>query len=153
MMLSLKLKRTLRIGIAIMALPFLSLAQSNRPLANHQALCVKDVKASAKFYAEVLQFDRMANPFSGPSIIWFKTGPKTELHLIQGDCSGATHFRNVHMSFSVASLDDYMKHLDKFNIKYDSSQGEKKPQVRGDGVKQIYFQDPDGYWIEINDAK
>jgi lactoylglutathione lyase len=24
---------------------------------------------------------------------------------------------------------------------------------RVDGVKQIYFKDPDGYWIEINDAK
>jgi lactoylglutathione lyase len=24
---------------------------------------------------------------------------------------------------------------------------------RVDGVKQIWFQDPDGYWIEINDAK
>ena len=22
-----------------------------------------------------------------------------------------------------------------------------------DGVKQIYFKDPDGYWIEINDAR
>ena len=21
------------------------------------------------------------------------------------------------------------------------------------GVKQIYFQDPDGYWIEVNDHK
>jgi lactoylglutathione lyase len=25
--------------------------------------------------------------------------------------------------------------------------------TRVDGVKQIYFKDPDGYWIEINDAK
>jgi catechol-2,3-dioxygenase len=25
--------------------------------------------------------------------------------------------------------------------------------VRPDGVKQIYFQDPEGYWIEINDDK
>jgi lactoylglutathione lyase len=23
--------------------------------------------------------------------------------------------------------------------------------VRVDGVKQIYFQDPDGHWLEIND--
>tara|TARA_R110000868_G_scaffold1389_10_gene10744 strand:+ start:3320 stop:3502 length:183 start_codon:yes stop_codon:yes gene_type:complete len=24
---------------------------------------------------------------------------------------------------------------------------------RPDGVKQIYLQDPDGYWIEVNSAK
>jgi lactoylglutathione lyase len=30
--------------------------------------------------------------------------------------------------------------------------GRDVPQVRSDGVKQIFVQDPDGYWIEINDA-
>jgi len=25
--------------------------------------------------------------------------------------------------------------------------------VRPDGVRQIYFQDPDGYWLEVNDSK
>ncbi len=24
--------------------------------------------------------------------------------------------------------------------------------VRTDGVRQIFFRDPDGYWIEVNDA-
>ena len=24
---------------------------------------------------------------------------------------------------------------------------------RPDGVKQVYFQDPDGYWIEVNDGR
>ena len=25
-----------------------------------------------------------------------------------------------------------------------------KINIRADGVKQIYFQDPDGYWLEVN---
>jgi lactoylglutathione lyase len=25
-----------------------------------------------------------------------------------------------------------------------------KINIRADGVKQIFFQDPDGYWIEVN---
>ncbi|RYZ97003.1 MAG: VOC family protein [Sphingobacteriaceae bacterium] len=143
------------LGLMLLSISFTGYAQilGSRPQANHQALCVKDVKASEQFYSEVLQLEKMESPFNGSSIRWLKTGPSTELHLIQGDCSGAIHFRNVHMSYRVASLDDFMKHLDKFNIKYDSSAGPKKVQVRGDGVKQIYFQDPDGYWIEINDAK
>ncbi|RYD91450.1 MAG: VOC family protein [Sphingobacteriales bacterium] len=148
-------KPTFCLGLlALLSIPFAGFAQSPdiKPRANHQALCVKDVNASFKFYNEVLLLDKMESPFNN-MIIWLKTGPKTELHLIQGDCSGATHFRNVHMSFSVASLEGYMKHLDKFNIKYDSSAGDKKAQTRSDGVHQIYFQDPDGYWIELNDAK
>ena len=30
--------------------------------------------------------------------------------------------------------------------------GNHSPQVRSDGVRQIFIQDPDGYWIEVNDA-
>lgn len=151
------MNRTIKLIICLLALgiPYKSFSQATdiKPQANHQALCVKDLDASVKFYSEVILLERMNSPFNNASIQWLKTGPKTELHLIKGDCSGATHFRNVHMSFAVPSLDGYMKHLDKYNIKYDSAAGEKKPQIRGDGVHQIYFQDPDGYWIEINDAK
>ena len=44
-------------------------------------------------------------------------------------------------------LDKYQ--IDRINMKGDS----KSPTVRPDGVSQIYFQDPDGYWLEVNDAK
>ena len=27
---------------------------------------------------------------------------------------------------------------------------ENKIQIRNDGYKQIFFQDPQGYWIEVN---
>ena len=25
-----------------------------------------------------------------------------------------------------------------------------KINIRADGIKQVYFQDPNGYWIEVN---
>lgn len=31
-------------------------------------------------------------------------------------------------------------------------EGKREIQTRPDGVQQIFVQDPDGYWIEINDA-
>ena len=44
--------------------------------------------------------------------------------------------------------------LKKNNIPFESWAGEKNTYTnRVDGVKQIYFKDPDGYWIEINDAR
>jgi lactoylglutathione lyase len=44
--------------------------------------------------------------------------------------------------------------LKKANIPFEDWAGKSGAiTLRVDGVKQIYFQDPDGYWIEINDAK
>ena len=39
-------------------------------------------------------------------------------------------------------------------VRYVNFKGEeRKMTTRPDGVKQVYFQDPDGYWIEVNDDK
>lgn len=38
-------------------------------------------------------------------------------------------------------------------VKVRSRAGEGKVTLRSDGEHQIYFQDPDGYWIEVNDRK
>jgi lactoylglutathione lyase len=52
----------------------------------------------------------------------------------------------------VASIDDFIANLKKNNIEYENWAGEKNTVTkRVDGIKQIYFRDPDGYWIEIND--
>jgi len=56
--------------------------------------------------------------------------------------------------FTVPSVEAFIPGLKKNNIPYENWAGEKSDvTLRVDGVKQIYFQDPDGYWIEINDAK
>jgi lactoylglutathione lyase len=49
-------------------------------------------------------------------------------------------------------MDDFIATLDKHNIDRINWVGDsKEPTLRVDGVKQIYFQDPDGYWVEVND--
>jgi lactoylglutathione lyase len=53
----------------------------------------------------------------------------------------------------VASLDVFMAHLDALHVKYANFAGDAKVTARPDGIKQIYFQDPDGYWIEVNDNR
>ncbi len=54
----------------------------------------------------------------------------------------------------MVSLSGFITHLEKLNVAYTNLKGDSKiPTARIDGVKQIYLQDPDGYWIEINDAK
>ena len=42
--------------------------------------------------------------------------------------------------------------LKEKNVYFESWNGKKNSfEKRWDGVKQIYFQDPEGNWIEINE--
>jgi lactoylglutathione lyase len=48
-------------------------------------------------------------------------------------------------------MEDFIANLNKNKVSYENWTGEPgKITVRPDGVQQIYFKDPDGYWIEIN---
>ena len=59
----------------------------------------------------------------------------------------------LHIAYAVKEYDGYFCFLNKKGIAYSNFSGErKKIWIRPDGVKHVYFQDPDGYWIEINDA-
>jgi lactoylglutathione lyase len=129
-------------------------AQENQPGVNHVAICVQNLKASVAFYDDVMQLKKISNPFRDTVHQWYRIGPGVALHVIQGGCPKVAHDVNNHLCFNVASLEDFIKHLDKLNIQYgDFSGNSKKIVLRADGVKQIYFQDPDGYWIEVNNAK
>ena len=112
------------------------------------------LKKTASFYSTVLQLQRIHHPFNDTLHAWFKIGPGLALHIIQGNCPETVHDISIHLCFSVPSLDAFIKHLDQLNVMYFSWTGEpKKIQKRADGVLQIYFKDPDGFWIEVNDAK
>lgn len=83
-----------------------------------------------------------------------KIGEHSQLHIVQGAKEIIPHDINIHLAFTVPSVEDFAKRLDEKNIKYGNfTQNAKEILLRPDGIKQIYFQDPDGYWIEINDDK
>lgn len=121
---------------------------------NHLAIYVVDLETSSTFYRDVMQLQEIPEPFHDNQHTWFKTGEHNQLHVISGAKEKMPHDVSVHMSFSVPSMETFTKHLDSLHIKYgNSSQTSSAPQVRADGIKQIYLQDPDGYWIEVNDDK
>jgi lactoylglutathione lyase len=143
--------------LAIM-LPYLGYSQNtgnaNQPVFNHAALCAKDLNKTAAFYSTVLQLQKIHHPFNDTLHVWFKIGEGLALHVIQGNCPQTVHDISIHLCFSVPNLALFMKHLDELNVKYGNWNGEaKQVQTRPDGVHQIYLQDPDGFWIEVNDAK
>ena len=119
---------------------------------NHIAVYVHDLEKSTAFYQDVLGFKQIPEPFHDGRHTWFSLAPGGQFHLIQGAGTGTTHDKNDHLCFSVPSVEAFIANLNKHGIEYTNWPGTAKaPTVRVDGVKQIYFQDPDGHWIEIND--
>ena len=129
-------------------------AQRKAAVLNHMAIYVVDLKKSTAFYQNIIQIDTVPEPFHDGKHTWFKVGTYSTLHIIEGAKEPVVHDKSHHMCFSVPSLEAFMARLDKENIFYTNLKGDgKTPNVRVDGVKQIYLKDPDGYWLEINNEK
>lgn len=119
---------------------------------NHIAIYVNDLEKSSVFCEEVLGLTQIPEPFNDGRHTWFTLGSAGQLHLIQGAKEGINHDKNSHLCFRVKSIDEFVQNLDNYKIDRENWVGDsKEPNVRVDGVKQIYFQDPDGYWLEVND--
>ena len=120
---------------------------------DHQALIVEDIDASRDFYRDILLMEEIENKAGdNPPKRWLKNAEGVEMHLIEGKTKKLKHIKSVHMAFSVKNMIDFMNHLKIQNIEFGSWSGEIGTYgLRDDGVKQIYLQDPTGFWIEINE--
>jgi lactoylglutathione lyase len=134
----------------MIAMPKLLSAQS-KPVLNHVAVYVKDLKVSTAFYSDVIGLDTIPEPFHDGKHTWYGVSESSHLHLIQGAKEITKHDKNTHLCFSVPSIEEMIARLNKNKIPYESWTGEKMSvTTRVDGIRQLYFVDPDGYWIEIN---
>ncbi|WP_143307559.1 VOC family protein [Chitinophaga vietnamensis] len=122
------------------------------PTVNHVAVYVVDLAKSTAFYRDVIGLEPMDEPFKDGRHSWFKVGPHSQVHIISGAAGVATHDKNAHLCFSVPSMKDFIANLEKHQVPFEDWPGHPGAiNKRVDGVQQIYFKDPDGYWIEIND--
>lgn len=120
---------------------------------NHIALYVVDVQKTADFYKKLLLLPELPEPFKDGRHVWLRIGPHSQLHIIQGN-KAQDHDINTHLAFSVPDLAKFMAHLDKLGVRYGNWKSEARQTTpRPDGVKQIYLQDPDNFWVEVNDDK
>ena len=140
--------------LAITALSYTASGQKKSPSLNHIAFHVMDLKKSTAFYRDIIGIDTMPEPFHDGRHTWFTIGEHSQLHLIAGATKITEHEKDTHLCFTVQSIDEVIARLEKSNINYTNWAGTgKTPTIRVDGVKQIYLQDPDGYWLEINTDK
>jgi|TARA_B110000093_G_scaffold166245_1_gene191451 lactoylglutathione lyase len=119
---------------------------------NHLALSVIDADQSAEFYKKTLNLKEITNKTENNQIRWLSLGEGKELHLLSFPNDEIKVNRAVHLALTISDFDAFIKKLDAMKVNYSDWMGEipNKINIRADGIKQVYFQDPNGYWIEVN---
>lgn len=129
-------------------------AQGFKTRINHTAVFVVDLKKSTAFYTEMLGLDTIPEPFHDGKHTWLRIGPGAAMHIIEGAPERKQYYKNQHTCFSVESVTAFTEKLKKAGIAFEDVSGKQGAiTTRIDGVHQIWLQDPDGYWLEINDAR
>jgi lactoylglutathione lyase len=129
-------------------------AQTQKASINHIAIFVVNAKTSAGFYQNIIGLDTVPEPFHDGKHFWLRVGTGVTMHIIEGAEKKKEYYKNQHTCFSVASVEVFIETLKKKNIPFEDRDGTKSAfTIRVDNVKQLWLQDPDGYWVEINDAK
>lgn len=120
---------------------------------NHIAVHVSDLKKSMDFYTEVLALKEIEEPFKDGLHAWYDIGGGAALHLIEAPNITKELSKVNHLCFSIPDMAAFVQNMKSKNYPFESWAGVVGEITdRVDGVKQIYIRDPDGYWLEINDA-
>ena len=121
---------------------------------DHQSLVVTDLVKTGDFYRDILKLKEIPHPDKKPGFRWFQIRGNSQLHLIKKDIIEFKKDKSIHLCLSTQNLELMIEHLIANEVDFYNWPGQKGSVTdRSDGVKQIYIQDPDGYWIEINTAK
>lgn len=136
--------------IALTLLAFSAFGQKIK--VNHIAVHVSELERSMDFYQNVLALVEIEEPFKDGLHAWYDIGGGAALHLIEGPNIPKMISKVNHLCFSIPDMASFVQNMQNKKYPFESWAGVKGEITnRVDGVKQIYIQDPDGYWIEIND--
>lgn len=118
---------------------------------NHVAISVSDADRSAAFYRDVLGLDEIVNRTEVEGIRWLSLGEGKELHLISVLREPVSLNKAVHFALTTTEFDGFVDLLRDSQVEFSNWAGDAgEIAIRADGARQVFFQDPDGYWIEVN---
>jgi catechol 2,3-dioxygenase-like lactoylglutathione lyase family enzyme len=148
------MKKIICIATALICSTLLQAQDTFNFTFNHMALSVKDVHASADFYKKVFQLTEITNRTGHPARRWFSLGEDKELHLLSDIKEPVTINKAVHLALTTKNFDAFVNKLREMKIKFSDWPGTPDVvNIRADGIKQVFLQDIDGYWIEVNSVK
>jgi catechol 2,3-dioxygenase-like lactoylglutathione lyase family enzyme len=113
---------------------------------HHVSLVTRDTQASRAFYCDVLGFRELERPnFNFPGAWLYNYG--LQIHLIENPRAEGERNENIdsradHIAFHVEDDSDVLAILEQHGIPC-------RRQVNAGGIRQTFFQDPDGHHIEI----
>lgn len=120
---------------------------------DHYAINVSDLDRSVAFYQKYFFVKEIYDGTEKDHIRWFSLGNNQELHIITVEDLDINVPKGIHMALTTPDLNKYIKYLNENNTEYfDWPGASMQVSTRPDNIKQIYIEDPDGYWIEINDG-
>ncbi|CAN5399216.1 hypothetical protein BH23BAC3_BH23BAC3_18500 [soil metagenome] len=120
---------------------------------DHYTIKVKNLETSVDFYRSILGLSEIENRTRKEYIRWFSLGEHRELHVVEREVDDIVTNIGVHLALKLSDLDPFLEHLKLNRILAHNSKGTPGSiSTRADGVRQVYFQDPDGYWIEVNES-
>lgn len=119
---------------------------------DHYSIPVSDLDESADFYKNVLSLPEIENKTEKEYIRWFGL-ENQELHLIEDDLTEVAVIQNLHFALTTTDFEGLLSRLKEYSVPWYNSSGEQnKINIRPDGIRQIYFRDPNGHWLEVNDV-
>lgn len=136
---------------------FIAAAAAQAPVnvpaqAEHVAIQSADIDRSATFYHEAFGLRIISTPLNNRR--WLDLGNGLALHILDGRTTPKPSNRNEHLALHVNDLATVTAWLDQHHLIWTDLAGTVRTmQVRFDGVRQIYVQDPDGYWLEVGDSR
>lgn len=136
----------------LLALAALQTTAAPAATAEHVAIQAADIDRSAAFYHEAFGLRIIPTPLKNRR--WLDLGNGLALHILDGRTAPKPSNRNEHLALHVDDLATVIAWLDRHGRVWTDLAGTPHTmQLRFDGVRQIYAQDPDGYWLEIGDAR
>ena len=100
---------------------------------------------------DLFDLKQIEEPFKQGKHTWLHLGDHCQLHLVHEKGMAKNTNSKWHFAYSVDNMETFIQKLEKAGIPYGGiDDPSKKIILRPDGIKQVYFQDPDGYWIEVN---
>ncbi len=115
---------------------------------NHLSLHVSNLEKSKDFYGNILgmkEIERPNFPYNGA---WYDMGYGLSLHLIEGkNYETQAGSRGNHFAFETENVQELENELKHKGVEIVSN------KIRVDGIRQLFVKDPDGYFVEFNEAK